>query len=273
MVPGAGTGDRHTTSQGGAPDGSVDPDRLGGIGWLERSRGRLTPVERRRLVVAILRGHARHVEGLVRLAVGRRPSSHGGPILPDPPDSALARAAEQACLDGLPRALATHSFRTWWYGYLLADHDGYAPDPELAYAAALLHDVGLAAAVPGEDFTLRSAGTAAEVMGEWGVGPADIQAVRDAISVHTLPGVEPGRDGVLGTYLQVGAMLDLVGMRACDLPADVVRAVTARHPRADLVPQIVAAVRAESAAVPDGRFAQIARWGFLLAVRSARGVG
>ncbi len=250
----------------------VDPDRLGGIGWLERGKGHLTPADRRRLVVPILGSHARLAEGLIRLVVGRRPSGLTG-TLPDPPDSRLARAAETACQDGLPPALAAHSFRTWWYGRLLADHDGHALDPELSYAAALLHDLGLAAAVPGEDFTLRSAARAADVMVRSGVPAGDIEAVRDAISVHTLPGVEPGRDGVLGTYLQAGAMLDLVGMRVCDVPAIAVRDVLERHPRADLAQQLGAAVRAESAAVPDGRFAQISRWGFLVAVRLAPGVG
>jgi hypothetical protein len=85
--------------------------------------------------------------------------------------------------------------------------------------------------------------------------------------------ISPGTDGELGTYLQAGAMLDLVGLRASDVSAAVVRVVNAQHPRADLAARIVQAVRAESAAVPDGRFAQIRRWGFLLAVRTARGVG
>jgi hypothetical protein len=272
MAADSGTDERATKSQGGPMDVPVDPDRLGGIGWLERSRGHLTRADRRRLLGAILDNHARHARGLVRLVGGRRPSGHAGTILPDPPDSRLARAAEQACLVELPQALAAHSFRTWWYGCLLADRDGHACDPELFYATALLHDLGLAAAVPGEDFTLRSAARAADVMAELGVPAADIDAVRDAVSVHTLPGVQPSRDGVLGAYLQAGAMLDLVGMRACDLPAEAVRVVTERHPRVDLTRQMVAAVRAESAAMPDGRFAQISRWGFLVALRSARGV-
>lgn len=190
--------------------------------------------------------------------------------MPEPPDSLLARACEQACLAGLPPALAAHSFRTWGYGQLLAGHDGYVMDLELSYAAALMHDVGLAGAVPGEDFTLRSAGQAAELMAALGVPAADVEAVRDAISVHTLPGVEPVRDGVLGTYLQAGAMLDLVGMRVCDLPSEAVRQVTGRHPRDDLAGQIIKVLRAESTALPDGRIAQIRRWGLLVAVR-ARG--
>ena len=248
-----------------------DPDRLGGIAWLERTRGHLRPPERRVLVRAILRTHAAHARGLVRLALGSR--ARGSTALPDAPDSALARAAEAACADALSPALAAHSWRTWLYGRLLADLDEQRLDPELFYVAALLHDAGLAPAVPGEDFTLRSAARARAVMEAEGVGAADVHAVRDAISVHILPGASSAVDGALGTYLQAGAMLDLVGLRAVEVPAATVRAVNDRHPRGRIVPELVRAARDEASAVPDGRFALVGRSGFLLAVRTARGIG
>lgn len=247
-----------------------DPDRLGGVGWLERTRGHLTRQERRLLVGAILRTHASHARGLARLALGRR--ADGATALPEPPDSSLARAAEAACVETLSPALAAHSWRTWLYGRALAAVDRTRLDPELFYVAALLHDAGLAPAVPGEDFTLRSAERAREVMEAEGVGPADVQAVRDAIAVHILPGVGARPDGELGAYLQAGAMLDLVGLRAVEVPAATVAAVNERHPRGRIVPELVRAARDEASAVPDGRFALAARSGFLLAVRTARGV-
>lgn len=252
-----------------AASSAPDPQRVGGIAWLEHTRGRLTPQERRRLVPAILRTHADLVQTQVALMLRRRPSTLSED-LPEPPDSALARAAEAACVESLPTSVAAHSFRTWWYGLLLAQRDGLRPDPELAYVAALLHDVGLAAAVPGEDFTLRSAERARQVLHEHGVSAADVLAVRDAISVHTLPGVTPERDGVLGTYLQAGAMLDLAGLRACDVPTEAVRTITERHPRGELVADLSRAVRSEARALPDGRFALISRGGFLLALRLSR---
>jgi hypothetical protein len=247
----------------------VDPGRLGGIGWLEATQGRLTAAEQRHLVGVILRAQVDNVAGRVRLLLGRRPGSLPGVgALPVAPDSVLARAAEAACLetDGF---LVAHSYRTWLYGWVLAAADAAVLDPELAYAAALLHDIGLATPTPGQDFTARSAQRAREVMTAAGASDGDVEAVRDAISVHTLPGVGAERDGALGAYLQAGAMLDLAGLRAWDVPASVVQAVTQRHPRADLVPGITRAVRAEAAAVPDGRFALITRWGFLLAIRAA----
>lgn len=185
-----------------------------------------------------------------------------------PPDSGLARAAEAACLE-MDGSLVEHSYRTWLYGWVLAAADGASLDPELAYTAALLHDVGLATPTPGQDFTVRSAERARVVMTAAGASAADVDAVRDAISVHTLPGVLVERDGALGGYLQAGAMLDLAGLRSWDVPAAVVQAVSERHPRGGLVPRITRAVRDEVSAVPDGRFALISRWGFLLAIRLA----
>lgn len=247
----------------------VDRGRLGGIGWLERTQGRLTAAEQRRLVAVILRAQVDNVAGRVRLALGRRPGSLPGVgDLPVPPDSVLARAADVACLE-MDGFLVAHSYRTWLYGWVLAAADGAVLDPELAYTAALLHDVGLVTPTPGQDFTVRSAQRAREVMAAAGASGGDVEAVRDAISVHTLPGVSVHRDGALGTYLQAGAMLDLAGLRAWDVPAAVVQTVTERHPRVDLVAGIIRAVRAEAAAVPDGRFALISRWGFLLAIRAA----
>jgi hypothetical protein len=250
--------------------GRPDPDRLGGIGWLERTGGALTRRQRLQLIPAVLAAHRDLLVSQARLVAGRRPLRVDGLADPKPPDSALARAAEAACAGALPAALVAHSARTWWYGQLLAGLDGVDLDPELAFAAALLHDLGLAAAVPGEDFTLRGARGAEKLLLGAGASSEDARAVADAISVHTLPGVERDRDGGLGTYLQAGAMLDLIGLRADDLPRSVIDAVLARHPRDDLVDRIAACVRAEARAVPSGRFALI-RWaGFVPATRLAR---
>ena len=153
------------------------------------TQGRLTAAEQRRLVAVILRAQVDNVAGRVRLALGRRPGSLPGVgDLPVPPDSVLARAAEVACLE-MDGFLVAHSYRTWLYGWVLAAADGAVLDPELAYAAALLHDVGLVTPTPGQDFTVRSAQRAREVMAAAGASGGDVEAVRDAISVHTLPGV------------------------------------------------------------------------------------
>lgn len=244
-----------------------DPNRLGGIGWLERSRGELTKPEQGRLVRFILRGQAQLVHGRLQVLLGRRPDEVPNlRHLPSPPDSTLAKSAEAECLK-LDPFLVQHSYRTWLYGWALATLDGVTIDPELSYVAALLHDVGLRAPTEAEDFTLRSAASAETVMAD--ATARDVTAVRDAISVHTLPGATVARDGALGTYLQAGAMLDLVGMRYQDVPQHLIQAVSSRHPDRDLVPGISRLIRAEAQAVPNGRFALLNSWKLPLAVRHA----
>ncbi|MDJ0771764.1 MAG: hypothetical protein QNJ12_23460, partial [Ilumatobacter sp.] len=74
-----------------------DPGRVGGIGWLERTNGSLTPAARRRLIIPILRGQAEGIAGRLALATRRR---NRMPLeLPDPPDSTMARQAEDAAAD------------------------------------------------------------------------------------------------------------------------------------------------------------------------------
>ncbi len=242
-----------------------DPARLGGIAWLERTNGSLTPAERWRLVPAILRGQAQAVASRIALTIGRR--SKGPVEVPTPPDSAMARRAEEAAADQ-PAGLLGHAYRTWAYGRALAAHDRESGlDDELFYVAALLHDVGLVEAVSGEDFTLRSAACAVPVVEP--DRPDGVLRARDAIAAHTTPGANVEGDGPEAFYVQAGAVCDLGGLRLNHLSADLVAAVTAEHDTAGLVGEIVPLIVAEARAVPKGRMALLRRTGFTLAVRFA----
>lgn len=249
--------------------GRPDPQRLGGIGWLERTNGALTRGERRRLLGAIAWGQALALVGRVKLATGRVPASvPGEATVLEPPDSTLARAAEQACAEQ-PGAVAGHAYRTWAYGRALAAVDDTDLDAELFYVAALLHDAGLVEAVAGEDFTLRSGRVAASCLRAHGYDEATIDLVRDAISAHTTPGADLATDGPLGFYVQAGAVLDLGGLRACDLSTGLIDRIQQAHTRTGLTPVIIDLIRAEARAVPEGRFALLAKAGFTQAIRLA----
>ena len=213
----------------------------------------------------ILRGQAQGIAGRIALLAGRRPGSV--PDLAPPPDSALARAAEEAAAEQ-PVALLGHAHRTWCYGSALAAVDGVDLDQELFYVAALLHDTGLASAVTGEDFTLRSARCAAPIVERH--RDAD-QALRvsDAITAHATPGATLDHDGPEAVYVQAGATCDLGGLRLHHLSAAFVDETLQRHPRGDVKADIIARIRAEAAAVPDGRFSLLRRMGFGVAVRLA----
>ncbi len=248
-----------------------DPARLGGLAWTRHGGGRLSARERRRLLGEIARGQAVNVAGRLKLALGRRAPGAAGIDAKSfaPPDSRLAREAEEACAEQ-PGFVVGHSYRTWMFGLALAALDGSEPDRELFYCAALLHDHGIAEPYPGQDFTLRSADRALACAERAGVGTEEGEEIADAICAHATPGVRVDRDGALGCYVQWGAMTDVAGLRLWDVSAENVEEVLRRHPREkSFKSDLAAAVRAESKAVPDGRFALLSRCGFPLAIRLA----
>jgi hypothetical protein len=235
-----------------------DPNRLGGLGWARRTRGALTGPERRRMLGAVARGQGEIIAGRLRLATGR--AKRAATELPDPPDSAFAREVEDAARDQ-SQAVIAHSYRTWMFGHALAALDAERLDPELFWAAALLHDYGIDDPVAGEDFTLRSADRLLACAEPHGV---DAEAAADGVTVHVTPGIAPATDGALGCYVQAGALTDVAGFRLWDLAESLVDEAGRRRPAgASLAPM----VRAEAAAVPRGRFAFLVRCGFLVAVR------
>jgi hypothetical protein len=214
----------------------------------------------------IVRGQAEAAVGRLTLALGRRPSSTE---FRPPPDSALARDAEEAAADQ-PDALVGHGYRTWAFGRALAAVDGFGPqlDDELFYVGCLLHDVGLMEAVAGEDFTLRSA-AAAETVAARHCSPDDVELVADSIIAHCTPGATPERDGPLGFFMLTGAVCDLGGLRLQHLSREFVEQILNAYPRTGLVADIVPRIQAEAKAVPDGRFAVLCKSGFTPAIRFA----
>jgi hypothetical protein len=247
-----------------------DPQRLGGIGWARRTRGALTGAERRRLTGEITRALASTMAGRVKLALGRLPAGAADLDLADfrPPDSALAREAEEACREQSP-AVAGHGHRTYVFGRALAALDREPLDTELFYVAALLHDAGIEQPVAGEDFTLRSAQRAVDCAHAGGLAEHQAELIADAITAHATPGITPARDGTLGYYVQSGATADLAGIRLWDLPKPLVTGAIELHPRHGVQKGVQKLIREEARAVPEGRFALLVRCGFILSVKVA----
>lgn len=245
-------------------------DRLGGIGWTRRTRGALSGAERRRLLGAIVLGQGEYLASRLKLATGRVPAGAASVVAADimPPDSQLAREAEVACAEQTP-GLIGHGYRAWIFGRALAALDGEALDSEQFYVASLLHDHGLMHTVPGEDFTIRSAARAEECGHACGTPQRDLDAIGDAITVHATPGIKVETDGALGVYVQAGALVDLVGIRADQLTREFRTEALARYPRAGLANEITRLIAAEAKAVPKGRFDLLRRCGFSQLIRVA----
>lgn len=248
-----------------------DPNRLGGLEWARRTRGTLTPTERRRLIGAIAVSQAVNVVGRVKLALGRLPHGAGSIDVRDfePPDSRLAREAEAACAEQSD-LIAAHSYRTWMWGMALATLDREQLERELFYCAALIHDWGTTVTVPGEDFTIRGAERALACAAAAGVDAPRADLIADGICCHTTPGATVKRDGAIAYYVQYGAMVDGAGLRAWDIAPHNIAEVLRRHPRGPGFKRGLSdVIRDEARAVPRGRFGLLRRCGMTLAVRMA----
>lgn len=232
-----------------------DPNRLGGLDWTRRTGGILTGRERRRLLGYIARAQLVELVGRIVRTTGAAPGNmHLLDDPPTPPDSAFAKAAETACREQ-PPYLIGHGYRSWIYGSGLALLDNARIDPELFYVSCLLHDFGLQQAVAGEDFTLRGAERAESCGHQTKVQHQRITEAADAITVHITPGITISRDGALGTYVQAGALLDLTGRRACDLPTRYRDGATTAYPPTGLGTAVTHAIRQEAKANPRTRLA------------------
>jgi hypothetical protein len=243
---------------------------LGTHAWVERTGGLLTAAQRRSLLGPLVRTHATNVVGrlsmLLRVNSGRRaPVTGQRPS----PDSVLTRAAEALARRRLSPALLNHSYRTYAFGAALAELEALDVDRELLFAAAMLHDVGLATPVPQVDFTRASARVARDVAEEVGLSTAATDILRSAITLHHSPGVTVAH-GTVAYLLSAGAGLDVAGLRSWQLPPAVRAGVLAAHPRIGFKREFAAAFRAEAVLVPRGRAAFLRRYGaFDLAVKAA----
>ncbi len=230
------------------------PEPIGSIDWTERTGGVLTGRERLALVPPLLRGHRGIIAGSIAMATrthsGRRNSVDPAALVP--PDSSLAREAEEAARDLLTPALLNHSRRSYAWGAALAAIDEFDFDRELLYVAAMFHDTGLPSPIPEVDFTVRSAALAREFADTRSVPADQRELVTNAIALHHTPGVgtELGTEAFL---LSAGAAVDVFGLRSSQVPDQVRRQVVHDYPRVGFKREFAGLFRAEAKQVPRGR--------------------
>lgn len=177
--------------------------------------------------------------------------------IPEFPDAPLARLAVDLVTAEESPATAHHSLRSALFARMLADHRGAEPgrdyDPLLLFLACALHDIGLSeAGNRGQRFEVDGADTAAEFLTRQGMPAAEVDAVWEAIALHTSPGIAERR-GVLPELVRTGIGVDF-GFGAGFLTDAAAGAVHARYPRLDmatvLTDEIVSQVRARPEKAP-----------------------
>lgn len=133
------------------------------------------------------------------------------------PDSQLAREITEQVRDTVPPLLFHHSSRVYYFGALAGKRRGLTFDPELLYAGAMFHDMGL---VPrhssaNERFEVDGANVAREFLRGHGIAPHDIDLVWNAIALHTTPGIPQHMHPVVA-LVTAGVEMDVLGL---DYPA------------------------------------------------------
>jgi hypothetical protein len=241
--------------------------------WLAETGGALSRRERLAHQQAATRALAGDLPSRLRF---RRSS---GPVGLDagapPPDTGLVRAATAWAEEVHEPWLLRHSLRTWRFGRLLGELDVVEADLETLYLACLLHDVGLTTPhrVPGDEagrgcrcFAAHGAHVSEEKLLELGASPLLASEVADAIGMHLNANVGIEVGGV-ARLVNLGAALDVVGLRASDLGRPLVADVLALHDRTGFADELLAVLRVENDERPAARMASLFGVGMGVAIR------
>ena len=137
------------------------------------------------------------------------------------PDSKLAREITELVRDTESPLLFHHSSRVYYFGALAGTHRGLRFDPELLYAGAMFHDMGLTPkhSSAHERFEVDGANAARDFLRSHDIPQADIDTVWTAIALHTTPGIPathaPCRRVGHGRRRDGCARPDLCGIQRC----------------------------------------------------------
>jgi hypothetical protein len=148
------------------------------------------------------------------------------------PDSKLAREITELVRDTESPLLFHHSSRVYYFGALAGKHLGLAFDPELLYAGAMFHDMGLTPkhSSPQERFEVDGANAAREFLRSHGVTPSDVDTVWTAIALHTTPGIPRHMQPVVA-LVTAGVEMDVLGLSYSEYSDAERKAVIEAHPR------------------------------------------
>lgn len=150
----------------------------------------------------------------------------------DIPDSTLVRDITAFIRDTENDVLFHHSRRVYLFGMLQGAARGITPDPELLYAGAMFHDMGLTARYRDshDRFEVDGANSAAEFLRGHGLDDGDAQEVWTAIALHTTPNIPPHMSPVIA-LVTAGVETDVLGIGLDDLSQAQRDEVTEAHPR------------------------------------------
>jgi HD superfamily phosphodiesterase len=148
------------------------------------------------------------------------------------PDSKLAREITELVRDTETPLLFHHSSRVYYWGALAGKRRGLSFDPELLYAGAMFHDMGLTHqhSSVGERFEVDGANAARDFLRSHGIAQHDVDTVWTAIALHTTPGIPQHMHPVVA-LVTAGVEMDVLGLAYSEYSDLEREAVVHAHPR------------------------------------------
>lgn len=232
--------------------------------WVAETEGTLRRRDRIRLIGQGVSARLTRIPSQWR---SRLFGEHASLAPPEPPDSNLAREAEERVRELSSPALYGHCARTWAFAELFAQRDQAKHDSELLYLACMLHDLGLTPKHCGRDehakcFAVEGARAAHVLVREAGASEDRARKVAEAISLH-LNITVPARLGIEAHLLSKGVSLDVVGRRLHQISPPMMHSVDARWPRGGFAAELAAATTRQAQLRPGSRSGLLHKLGFV----------
>jgi hypothetical protein len=233
-------------------------DYVGTLPWAERTGGVLRTRDRVRLLGQGILAQSLEMPWQLLGRLGMRPGRLARFDVDELrfPDSRAAKEAEEVCSQIRPEFVVAHSYRTFIWASIWADHKGMSYDQEVLFVSSLLHDLGLSTAEPDRSeptcFTLVG-GSAAQRCAERAGWPVDrSRAAAEAITMHMNLRVRPA-EGTASYLMAVGTQLDAIGSRYWRIAPETMAAVLARYPRRGVKEGFVELFDGQAEAHPGSR--------------------
>jgi HD superfamily phosphodiesterase len=148
------------------------------------------------------------------------------------PDSKLASEITAFIRDTETELLFNHSSRVFHFGAIAGRRRGLHFDPELLYAGAMFHDLGLmpSHSSAADRFEVDGANAARSFLKERGITSPDVDTVWTSIALHTTPGIPQYMHPVIA-LVTAGVEMDVLGLTYDEYSDEVRNAIVAKFPR------------------------------------------
>lgn len=148
------------------------------------------------------------------------------------PDTQLAREIKEFIRDTETELLFNHSSRVYHFGAIAGKQRGLDFDPELLYAGAMFHDIGLmpSHSSPSDRFEVDGANAARAFLKAHGIAQQDLDTVWTAIALHTTPGIPQYMHPVVA-LVTAGVEMDVLGLTWPQYSDEVRNAIVVEYPR------------------------------------------